>query len=228
MLKRGDAVKYMQIALDGPAGAGKSTIAKLLAKKLDFIFIDTGAMYRAVTLKAIRLGLNLNDENVFEFIDHTTFTFHDGRLHMDGKDVHDEVRETDISNNVSLVSSYLSVRTRLVAIQQTLAKHHNVVMDGRDIGTKVLPNADVKFFLTATIEQRALRRHQDNVKRNIKSDLEQLKTEIARRDHLDASRKHSPLKPAADAIIIDTSQMNIDDVVETLTIKIREVENYGV
>jgi len=221
-------VKVVQIALDGPAGAGKSTIAKMLAKELDYIYIDTGAMYRAVTLKAIRLGLDLDDETVFRFIDDTEFEFHDGRLYMDKLDVHDDVRHPEISNNVSLVSSYLTVREKLVKIQQHLADKHNVVMDGRDIGTKVLPDAPFKFFITASIEERANRRHLDNLARHIESNLDQLKEEIARRDHFDTTREYSPLKPAQDAEIIDTSHMNINEVVRTLTTKIREVENNGV
>ena len=216
------------VALDGPAASGKSTIAKKLALRLGFVYIDTGAMYRAVTLKALTKGIDLSDESQFDFIKTTTFDFRDGRMVMDNEDVTERIRETEISNNVSLVSSYLIVRNHLVEIQRKLASNRSVVMDGRDIGTNVLPNATYKFFLTASIEERAKRRHLDNLKRGIKSDLETLKEEIARRDRFDTHRKHSPLKPADDAKIIDTSHMRIDEVVEHITEIIREVENHGI
>lgn len=215
-------LKYTQIAIDGPAGAGKSTIAKLIAKKLKFNHIDTGAMYRAITLKALRLHIDLEDESAFTFIYDTSFTFVNELLHMDGKDVSAEIRSTEVANNVSLVSSHLKVRKHLVKTQHDMAMNHNVVMDGRDIGYKVLPNANYKFFITANVETRAKRRHLDNLKRNIPSDLETLKEEIIRRDHIDQTRKHSPLKPADDAEIIDTSNLTIEEVVSLITGKIRE------
>jgi cytidylate kinase len=221
-------VNCTHVALDGPAASGKSTIAKKLALRLGFVYIDTGAMYRAVTLKALTKGIDLSDESQFDFIKTTTFDFRDGRMVMDNEDVTERIRETEISNNVSLVSSYLIVRNHLVEIQRKLASNRSVVMDGRDIGTNVLPNATYKFFLTASIEERAKRRHLDNLKRGIKSDLETLKEEIARRDRFDTHRKHSPLKPADDAKIIDTSHMRIDEVVEHITEIIREVENHGI
>jgi cytidylate kinase len=210
--------------VDGPAGAGKSTIAKLVARELGYTYIDTGAMYRAVTLKALNKQVDLEDEDAFSFIKDTTLSFKDGHLFMDGKDVSHDVRKTEISNNVSLVSSYLSVRQALVSIQQQIAENHNIVMDGRDIGTNVLPQATYKFFLTASIEERAKRRHEDNIQRGIESNIKQLLEEITRRDYLDTTREHSPLRPASDARIIDTSHMSIDDVVHLITTTIREVE----
>ncbi len=221
-------MKYTQIAVDGPAGAGKSTIAKLLAKELKYIYVDTGAMYRAITLKALQENIDLDNEDNFAFIDNTTFEFKNNNLFMDGIDVSELVRTNDVSNNVSKVSSYYSVRERLVRRQQEMAKKHNVVMDGRDIGYKVLPQANYKFFLTASIEERAERRLRDNQRRGITSDLETLKTEIARRDYLDTTRKHSPLKPAEDATIVDTSHMTIEEVVSFITLRIREVEIHGI
>ncbi len=217
-------MEYTQIAVDGPAGAGKSTIAKKIAKALNFTYIDTGAMYRAITLKAIENDIDLNDETQFDFIYSTNFKFVDGHLFVDGIDVSQRVRNNDVSNNASKVSSYLSVRKKLVEVQQKMAGKENVVMDGRDIGYVVLPNAKFKFFLTASIDERANRRHKDNQERGISSDLELLKTEIARRDYLDTTREHSPLKPADDAIIIDTSHLTIDEVVTLITLRIREVE----
>lgn len=219
-------MEYIQIAIDGPAGAGKSTIAKLLAEKLGFIYIDSGAMYRAITLKAMKLGIDLEDESAYDFVDDTKFTFVNGTLYMDEVDVSHDIRLTTVSNNVSLVSSFYHVRVELVKAQQELALQHNVVMDGRDIGYKVLPNATFKFYLTASISQRAKRRYYDNVARGIISDLSIIEKEIERRDHLDTTRIHSPLKAAEDAIVIDTSDLTIDQVVTLLTDKVREEENH--
>jgi len=215
-------LNYIQIAIDGPAGAGKSTIAKLIADKLNYTHIDTGSMYRAITLKAIILNIDLADENSYGFVDDTTFKSINNEIYMDGKNVSSEIRGNDVSNNVSLVSSHLYVRERLVKAQYDMAQNFNIVMDGRDIGYNVLPDATYKFFLTASIETRAKRRHMDNLNRGIKSDVERLQKEIKRRDHLDQTRKHSPLKPAEDAEIIDTSDLSIDQVVNLITGKIRE------
>lgn len=221
-------MEHIQIAIDGPAGAGKSTIAKLVAEKLGFIYIDSGAMYRAITLKAMKLGIDLEDESAYDFVKDTKFTFIDGNLYMDEIDVSSDIRETLVSNNVSLVSSYYDVRLELVKAQQNLAKCHNVVMDGRDIGYKVLPHAKYKFYLTASIAQRAKRRYYDNIARNIESDLKVIEEEIKRRDTFDTTRQHSPLKAAEDAIIIDTSDLTIDQVVSRIKDTVREEENHGV
>jgi len=217
-------MNYIQIAIDGPAGAGKSTIAKHLAKNLNFIYIDTGAMYRAITLKAMNLGIDLDDEREYDFVNETKFEFIDALLYMDDVDVSHEIRKPIISNNVSLVSSYFSVRKSLVEMQQIMAGKNDVVMDGRDIGTNVLPNAEYKFFLTASINKRAERRHIDNLERGIVSDAFKLEIEIERRDYLDTNRIHSPLKVASDAIRIDTSDLNIEQVVMLITNKVREEE----
>jgi len=221
-MKRDETMNHIQIAIDGPAGAGKSTIAKLIAKKLNYIYIDTGAMYRAITLKAMNLNIDLNDENSFNFVKKTKFKFINTLLFMDGVNVSKEIRETKVSNHVSLVSSHLSVRTNLVKMQQKMAKKHSVVMDGRDIGYKVLPNADFKFFLTASIKKRAERRYLDNLERKIESNLFTIEIEIERRDYLDTTRIHSPLKPADDAIEIDTSHLTIDEVVALIIKTVRE------
>jgi len=215
-------MEYIQIAIDGPAGAGKSTIAKLVAKELDYVYVDTGAMYRAITLKAMKLKINLEDELAYSFVTDTSFEYRSYKLYMDGVDVSEKIRETNVSNNVSLVSAFYTVRKQLVVFQKKFAIDHNIVMDGRDIGYKVLPNAKYKFYLTASIDKRASRRHLDNLKRNIKSNISVIEEEIQRRDYLDTSREHSPLKPAIDAIMIDTSDLSIDEVVSIITKKVRE------
>lgn len=217
-------MKTIQIAIDGPAGSGKSTIAKLVAKAFNFTHIDTGAMYRAITLKAMRLNIDLANEDAFDFIDQTRFDYKDDHLFMDGVDISQEIRTREVSNQVSLVSSHLSVREKTVKRQQRIAKGLNVVMDGRDIGYNVLPNADFKFYLTANVETRARRRYKENIERGIHSTLDELQKEIAARDDFDSSRIHSPLKPADDATIIDTSDMTIEEVIEAIKVKVREDE----
>ncbi len=211
-----------QIAIDGPAGAGKSTIAKLVAQLFDFTYIDTGAMYRAITLKAMQQNVELNDEDAFDFLDQTTFDYKDGVLFMDSIDVSKAIRSREVSNNVSLVSSHKSIRKILVERQQKIAANKSVVMDGRDIGYNVLPNADYKFYLTANVETRAKRRFLENAQNGIHIPLEDLKKEIMARDDFDTNRAITPLKPAEDAIIIDTSDMPIEDVVKTIEAKVRE------
>lgn len=218
-------MNHIKIAIDGPAASGKSTIARLLSKKLGYDYIDSGSMYRAVTLKALMLGIDINREANFDFVKETKFEYNKGLLIMDGVDISPRIREHKVSNNVSLVSSYLSVREECVRIQREVANNTNVVMDGRDIGYIVLPNADFKFFLTASIEKRAERRYKDNLARGLNSNLEILKEKIAQRDHFDSTREHSPLKPADDAFIIDTSELTIDQVVALITKKIRGSNN---
>ncbi len=217
-------MEHIQIAIDGPAGAGKSTIAQMIAKQLGYTYIDTGAMYRAITLKALKQNIKLDIEDNFEFVKETSFEFIDGALYMDNIDVSKNIRTHKVSNNVSLVSSYINVREECVRIQRTIAEKGNVVMDGRDIGYIVLPDADYKFYLTASIEKRAERRYKDNCTRGIKSDLSILKEKIRTRDHLDSTREHSPLKPAEDAIMIDTSELSIKQVVDLITNQIKEVD----
>ena len=219
-------MKTTQIAVDGPAGAGKSTIAKLVAKSFDFVYIDTGAMYRAITLKAMRMNIDLADGNAFDFIDQTRFDYKDGELIMDGENVSHLIRSHAISNNVSLVSSHYRVRHKTVHRQRVLAENKNIVMDGRDIGYNVLPHATFKFFLTADVQTRAKRRYKENLERGYESSLDALAKEIIARDHFDTNREHSPLKPADDAIIIDTSNKSIEEVIETIKAIVREDDSH--
>ena len=224
---------HYALAIDGPAGAGKSSVAKMLAKRLGYIYIDTGAMYRATTHKALRLRKNIEDPQAFIFLDETTMTFKNGKLYMDGQRMVEKIRSNEVSNNVSIVASHIPVRNKLVELQQRMAENHDVVMDGRDIGTVVLPDADLKIFLTASVEERAKRRYQENVSMGIKSDLEQMKKEIARRDSIDSSRKYNPLKKAEDAIYLDTSNLDMDSVASTIydlfinVINTKESEEHG-
>jgi len=206
-----------RIAIDGPAGAGKSTISKKVAEILGFEFIDTGAMYRAVTLKALALNINLHDEEEYKFLEETRIDFRNQRLFLDDKDVSDEIRSLEVSNNVSLVSSFGYVREKMVSLQRELAKDKNVIMDGRDIGTVVLPDAELKIFLNADITERARRRLKERLENNLPTQtLEETIEEIKERDRKDSNREISPLQKAADAIEIDTSKLNVDEVVEEI------------
>jgi cytidylate kinase len=206
-----------QIAIDGPAGAGKSTISKKVAEILGFEYIDTGAMYRAVTLKALNLKINMYEEKEYKFLEETKIDFKNQHVFLDDVDVSDEIRSLEVSNNVSLVASFNYVRHKLVLLQQELASSKNVIMDGRDIGTVVLPNANLKIFLNAEIEERAKRRMNERLEK--KQDVQNLATtikEIQERDEKDSNRPISPLAKAEDAIEIDTSKLNVDEVVEEI------------
>ena len=212
----------IQIAIDGPAAAGKSTIAKIAAEKLGYTYIDTGAMYRALTHKALELGIHINDgEKLEEILRETTIELIPGvegqTVLLDGVDVSEEIRTLDVTNSVSAVSAHSGVRKLMVEKQQVLGSKSGVVMDGRDIGTDVLPDAKLKIFMTASVEERAARRHIENSKRGIESSLEQLKSEISERDRLDTERVTSPLRQAEDAILIDTTSMSIVEVAEMIS-----------
>lgn len=206
-----------QIAIDGPAGAGKSTIAKGLAMRLGFEYIDTGAMYRAVTLKAMNLNINMYLEEDYRFLEETTIDFRNQHVFLDNRDVSDEIRSLEVSNNVSLVSSFGYVRNRMVALQRELADSKNVIMDGRDIGTVVLPNAELKIYLNATAEERAKRRLNERLEKHQEvQDLETTKREIEERDFKDSNRPISPLAKADDAIEIDSSKLNVEQVIDKI------------
>lgn len=205
-----------KIAIDGPAGAGKSTISKLLAKRLNFEYIDTGAMYRAITLKAIRLGIDMEDESAYGFLKDTKLDIENGRVFLDDEDVSIPIRSVEVTNQVSTPSKIGVVRTFLVDYQRKISKSKNVVMDGRDIGTVVLPNADLKIYLDATVECRAKRRMLERLEKGVVLSLEETIDEIITRDTKDSTRAISPLKKADDAVVIDSSDMTIDEVVNEI------------
>lgn len=207
------------IAIDGPAGSGKSTVAKRVAEALNLLYLDTGAMYRAVTLKALRAGISPTDgEKLAALAAATELAFlrtEDGAYHlfMDGQDVSTEIRSAAVTQHVSAVSAIPAVRKVLVEQQQMIARPGGVVMDGRDIGTVVLPHADLKIFLTASLEERARRRWLELKANGFTGTQEEIAADLKRRDSYDAGRPVAPLKPAPDSIIIDTSTLGIEEVV---------------
>ena len=211
--------KTYSIAIDGPAGAGKSTIAKALAKELGYHYVDTGAIYRTVAYFLDLLGVNPKDvDGVERYIDELTINIEydeEGKQHMimNGMDVSDEIRTQDISQKASLVSAHAVVREVLLDMQRDVAKQHNVIMDGRDIGTVVLPKATVKIFLTASAEVRAKRRTDELLAKGQKANFEQTLKDIQQRDYQDMNRPIAPLKQAKDAVLLDTSDLDIPAVV---------------
>lgn len=207
----------LAIAIDGPAAAGKSTVAKIVAKELGYIYIDTGAMYRAITYKAIQKKIDLNnEESLYQLLLNTTIELKQGeiqqRVLVDGEDVTTEIRSQSVTNSVSTVAQHGLVRKELVIRQREMAEKRAIVMDGRDIGTHVIPDAEVKIFLIASVEERAMRRHNENLNKGFQTDLAQLKREIAARDKFDTEREVSPLMKAEDAIEIDTTSLSIKQV----------------
>jgi len=202
------------VAIDGPGGAGKSTIARLLAQKLNYLHLDTGAMYRAVTLAALREDIDFNQQDkLIELARKIDISFDQkGEIFLDGENVSEEIRKAEVNKHVSQTAAVKGVRDVLVKKQQQLAQNNKVVMDGRDITTVVLPEADHKFFLTASLEERARRRYQEVRSKNKDADFEKIKESIARRDKMDSEREHSPLKKAEDAVLVDTTNLSIDEV----------------
>lgn len=214
-------MKKIQIAIDGPAGAGKSTIAKIVAEALRFTYIDTGAMYRAVTYKAMKENIQLHDAEAIEkMLQQTAITLkpsEQGQLvFVDGQDVSQAIRSNEVTANVSEVAAHANIREILVAMQQKLAADGGVVMDGRDIATHVLIDAELKIYMSATVEERAHRRFLDNERRGIPSTIESLQKEIALRDKLDSEREASPLIQAEDALFLDTTHLSIDEAAQEI------------
>ena len=217
----------MQVAIDGPASSGKSTISKFIAKETGFLYLDTGAMYRATTLAFLRNNISVDDASAIdELLENLVINFKNtevGQLvFLNGEDVTREIRDLEVTRNVSEVSAIKAVRVKLVQMQREIAENHSIIMDGRDIGTVVLPNAELKIFLVASVKERALRRFRENQEKGIELSLEKLEEEIAHRDFLDSTRKESPLKKADDAIEIDTTSLSIQEVVSKITNLIQE------
>ncbi|KAA8434153.1 (d)CMP kinase [Weissella sagaensis] len=211
----------IQIAIDGPASAGKSTIAKILATDLNFVYVDTGAMYRVVTLAAMRKNIVLQDEAaVAAVLPNINISFKPGnpvqRVFLNDEEVTAEIRSVDVTANVSVVSAYAAVRQAMTDLQRDIAAGGGVVMDGRDIGTTVLPNAAVKIFLIASVHERAVRRFKENQAKGMDTTLEDLEAAIEKRDYLDSHREISPLKKATDAIELDTTGLSIAEVVDSV------------
>jgi len=217
--------ELLHIAIDGPAGAGKSTVARSVAERLGISYLDTGAMYRAVAWKVLASGVSPEDEkSVSDLACNTIISFGQNQsVYCDGKDVSSEIRGIEVGRVVSVIASYRVVRECLVNIQRQEAEKGSVVMDGRDIGTFVLPDASVKIYLTASADERARRRHLENSLSGIKSSLEDVLTDIRKRDQVDSGRKHAPLKPASDAILLDTTGLTPEEVADRIFRIVREV-----
>ena len=211
----------MNIAIDGPAGAGKSTIAKRLAKKLGFIYVDTGAMYRAMAYYFLQHNIDAKDENAIAAacpdVD-VTITYENGEQQglLNGENVNGVIRNEEVGNMASSTSVYPVVRKKLVELQRQLAKSADVIMDGRDIGTCVLPDAQVKIYLTASSATRAKRRYDELTEKGVSCDLAEIEKDIIDRDYRDMHRETSPLRQAEDAVLVDSSEMNIDEVVDAI------------
>lgn len=209
------------IAVDGPAGAGKSTIAKIIAKNLNINYIDTGAMYRAITYKCLKNNIDINnEEEVSKLTKNTDIDFKNNNIYLDGEILTDEIRTMEVSNNVSNVAKIKDVRYLMVDVQREIGKRSSVILDGRDIGSYVFPDADYKFFLIATPEERGKRRFIELSKKGYETTLEEIIQDIIKRDEIDSSREFAPLVKAEDAIEIDTTGKTIDEVVETVISKI--------
>ena len=219
------------VAIDGPAAAGKSTVAKKVAEIRGYTYIDTGAMYRAFTWYCLRKGVDCQDDQAcVALIPEVNIELKPGHVVLcNGIDVSKDIRQTDVSGNVSYIASYKDIRLALVELQRKMAETDSVIMDGRDIGTYVLPNADVKIFQIASVETRAVRRYEENISKGIACTYEDIERDVRTRDYIDSHRAFAPLKPAADSVLLDTSYLDVDQVVqEVLNIidnKLKEKNN---
>ncbi len=215
-----------KIAIDGPSASGKSTIAKILASKLKFIHVDSGQMFRAITVLALNLKINLANEEEYIFLKNLTLSFKNNSIFANGKDLTDATHTPEIDKNVSLVSSLKCVREFVLNTLTKIIANENVVMDGRDIGTVVMPDADLKVFLTASVETRAERRFLENQMKNIHTPLQEIEEDLRARDFKDTNRKIAPLKQAADAVFLDTSHLTIEEVANKIQSLYKEkIEN---
>ncbi|MCQ2793316.1 MAG: (d)CMP kinase [Bacilli bacterium] len=217
-------MKKVVVAIDGPAAAGKSTVSKAVAKILGYTYIDTGAMYRAFTSYILDKGVDpKNESECVKLIPEVSINLYpDGKVMCSGKDVTRVIREPLVSSNVSYIASYKDIRLALVELQRKMAGEQSVVMDGRDIGTYVLPNADVKIFMVASVKERADRRYKENMEKGIACTYEEIVADVEKRDRIDSSRAFAPLKPAEDSIRLDTSNINIDESIAAVLKIIRD------
>ena len=217
----------INIAIDGPAGAGKSTIAKMLAKELAYVYVDTGAMYRAIGYYFLKNGVNSDDVETIEkelSNINVSIVYQDGeqQVLLNGENVNGVIRQEEVGKMASATSKYKAVREKLVETQRQIAREQNIIMDGRDIGTVILPDATVKFYLTASVEVRAKRRYDELVAKGEDCDLKEIEKDIADRDYQDMNREVSPLKQAKDAVLLDSSYLDIPQVVAEMKQKIME------
>lgn len=217
----------MNIAIDGPAGSGKSTIARILSQKLGFIYVDTGAMYRAIALYCLRQGLKAEEEEKIERLlpqIEVSIAYEEGNqvVYLNGENVSDQIRTPQVSAMTSPVAAYGPVREKLLELQRRLARENDVVMDGRDIGTHVLPDAELKIYLTASVETRALRRYKELEEKGDKTPLSEIEESIRQRDERDMNREIAPLKQAEDAYFLDSSDLTIDEVVAKIEELVKE------
>ncbi len=215
-----------KIAIDGPSASGKSTIAKILANKLKFMHVDSGQMFRAITVLALNLKINLANKEEYSFLNNLTLSFKNNSIFANGTDLTDATHTPEIDKNVSLVSSLKCVREFVLNTLTEIIANENVVMDGRDIGTVVMPDADLKVFLTASVETRAERRFLENQMKNIHTPLQEIEEDLRARDFKDTNRKIAPLKQAADAVFLDTSHLTIEEVANQIESLYKEkIEN---
>lgn len=214
--------KKLSIAIDGPAGSGKSTVAKIVAKKLNFEYVDTGAMYRAYTYKILNHNLDPQEEtSVVSLLSSTVIDFINNHIYLDGIMVDDLIRTTQINDNVSYIASFREVRLFMVHLQKKIAETKSVVMDGRDITTVVLPDADFKFFITASVEERARRRYLELLENGVNTNFSEVLEGIRKRDTIDSTRVESPLTQTDDSVLIDTTNLTIEETVKIIINQIK-------
>lgn len=213
---------YKVIAIDGPAGAGKSTIAKRLAERIGYTYIDSGAMYRALTLKVLRENIPLKKlDSIISMAEETDIDFRNNSIYLDGSIADTEIREEDVNRNVSYIAAIPEVRKLMVELQRKISRNKNVVMDGRDVGTVIFPFANVKFFITASVDERAERRYNELKQKGYDAEIQDIRSQIEKRDHIDSTRSDSPLTVASDAVTIDTTSKSIEDVLSEVISNIK-------
>lgn len=219
----------IKIAIDGPAGAGKSTISKAVAERLGFVYIDTGAMYRASALYAIDNGIPIEEQALAPHLGDINIDMAygaDGQvIYLNGADVSERIRQNDVSMGASAIAAIPAVRLKLVDMQRRLAEKHSVIMDGRDIGTYVLPDAELKIYLTASVEERTKRRYEQLLQKGMECDIKKIKEDIKQRDYNDMHREFAPLKKAEDAVVVDSSDMTLDETVDKIFKMIKEKQD---